>query len=142
MKIPAQDLACGDLLQVHDWRLHVMAVDTDAGTVVQTAEFGFPLHYAPDELVDVVAPVHRNCDEPISNCSSVSPPAASAGSPPELAGARQVRNNQLQSAAADLVDAHGAGSRHPHHLTGGSLSLSAVGDLSSYHGTFARGLGA
>jgi hypothetical protein len=44
MKIPARQLAVGDILCVNDWRLHVVAVAREIGTVALTAEFDFLLH--------------------------------------------------------------------------------------------------
>jgi hypothetical protein len=55
MKIPAGQLATGDILHVNDWRLHVIAVERDLGTAVLTEEFDFLLHFGRDETIDVVA---------------------------------------------------------------------------------------
>ena len=55
MKIPANQLAAGDILHVNDWRLHVIAVERDLGTAVLTAEFDFLLHFTRDDSVDVIS---------------------------------------------------------------------------------------
>ena len=55
MKIPAGQLATGDVLHVNDWHLHVTAVERDLGTAVRTEEFDFLLHFGRDETVDVVS---------------------------------------------------------------------------------------
>jgi hypothetical protein len=53
MWIPARELSAGDVVRIHDWRLHVVAVDNDLGTAVLTAEFDFLLHFARHETVEV-----------------------------------------------------------------------------------------
>ena len=53
MKIPARQLAVGDILRVNDWRLHV-AVEREIGTAVLTAEFDFLLHFTRDDMIDIV----------------------------------------------------------------------------------------
>ena len=59
MRIPAEELRIGDLLRVHDWRLHVVAVDHDGGTAVLTAEFDFLLHFARHQAAEVDRDLHR-----------------------------------------------------------------------------------
>jgi hypothetical protein len=54
MRIRARDLVIGDVLRINDWHLHVRAVEHDIATAVLTAEFEFLLHFARDELVQVV----------------------------------------------------------------------------------------
>ena len=54
MKIPATQLAAGDILHVNDWHLHVIAVERDLGTAVLTAEFDFLLHFTREDAVDVI----------------------------------------------------------------------------------------
>ena len=54
MKIPARQLAVGDILRVNDWRLHVVAVEREIGTAVLTAEFDFLLHFTRDDMIHVV----------------------------------------------------------------------------------------
>jgi hypothetical protein len=54
MKIPAGQLATGDILHVNDWHLHVTAIERDLGTAVRTAEFDFLLHFTRDETVNIV----------------------------------------------------------------------------------------
>jgi hypothetical protein len=54
MKIPAAQLATGDILQVNDWHLHVIAVERELGTAVLTAEFDFLLHFTREDTVDVI----------------------------------------------------------------------------------------
>ena len=56
MRIYARDLAVGDVFQVNDWRLHVIAVERDTAAAVLTAEFEFLLHFTSDDLVDVQEP--------------------------------------------------------------------------------------
>jgi hypothetical protein len=53
MKIRAQDLAAGDVLEIHDWNLHVLDVDRDGAVAVRTAEFDFLIHFVTDEVVTV-----------------------------------------------------------------------------------------
>jgi hypothetical protein len=53
MKIRAGDLTTGDVLQLNDWRLHVLAVEQDAAIAVLTAEFEFLLHFARHDVVEV-----------------------------------------------------------------------------------------
>jgi hypothetical protein len=57
MRVPARDIAVGDVLRVNDWELHVVAVERDLATAVLTAEFGFLLHFTRDDVVDVLKPV-------------------------------------------------------------------------------------
>jgi hypothetical protein len=59
MWIPARQLLVGDVLRVHDWCLHVVAVDNDPETAVLTAEFESQLHFARHEAVEVE---HRTCE--------------------------------------------------------------------------------
>jgi hypothetical protein len=54
MKIPAPQLAIGDILRVNDWHLRVIAVEREIGTAVLTAEFNFLLHFTRDDTVDVI----------------------------------------------------------------------------------------
>lgn len=56
MKIPARELAVGDIFRVNDWQLHVLAVEPEVATAVRTAEFDFLLHFTSDDLVDVQEP--------------------------------------------------------------------------------------
>jgi hypothetical protein len=58
MRIPARELAVGDVIRLNDWRLHVVAVEHDLATAVLTAEFDFLLHFTRTDPVDVVAEVH------------------------------------------------------------------------------------
>jgi hypothetical protein len=58
MRIRAGELAVGDVIQVNDWRLHVVAVEHELATAVLTAEFDFLLHFTRTEPVDVVGEVH------------------------------------------------------------------------------------
>ena len=53
MRIHAEDLAAGDTLLLHDWRLHIVEVVYDTAVGVLTAEFGFLLHFPPREVVEV-----------------------------------------------------------------------------------------
>jgi hypothetical protein len=56
MRVPARDIAVGDVLRVNDWQLHVVAVERDLATAVLTVEFGFLLHFTRDDVVDVLKP--------------------------------------------------------------------------------------
>jgi hypothetical protein len=55
MRIPARDLAVGDVLQINDWYLHVIKVERDQAMAVLTAEFDFLIHFAPEDIVQVQA---------------------------------------------------------------------------------------
>ena len=55
MRIPARDLAIGDVLQINDWQLHVINIERDQGMAVLTAEFDFLIHFAPEDIVQVHA---------------------------------------------------------------------------------------
>jgi hypothetical protein len=57
MRVPAQELAVGDVIRLNDRRLHVVAVEHDIATAVLTAEFDFLLHFARTDTVDVVGEV-------------------------------------------------------------------------------------
>lgn len=57
MKIHARDLAAGDVLNLHDWALHVTCIEIDRGVGVRTAEFDFSIHFFGDDLVEVNIPV-------------------------------------------------------------------------------------
>jgi hypothetical protein len=52
MNVHAEDLACGDVLVLHDWTLHIVEVVCDRAVAVLTAEFGFVIHFLrSDELI-------------------------------------------------------------------------------------------
>jgi hypothetical protein len=53
MRIHARELAVGDVLVLHDWRLHVVAVEHEHTIGVLTAEFDLLIHFADDDVVDV-----------------------------------------------------------------------------------------
>jgi hypothetical protein len=53
MRIHARELVAGDVLALHDWRLHVVAVERDNAVGVRTAEFEFVIHFLNDEVVDI-----------------------------------------------------------------------------------------
>ena len=55
MRIPAHDLAVGDVLHVNDWHLHVVGIDRDRAVAVFTSELGFLIHFAPEDVVTVQA---------------------------------------------------------------------------------------
>ncbi|MDT4894860.1 MAG: hypothetical protein QOE97_3895 [Pseudonocardiales bacterium] len=59
MRIPARDLAVGDVIRLNDWRLHVTAVEHEVATAVLTAEFDFLLHFARHDSVDVISEVRH-----------------------------------------------------------------------------------
>jgi len=52
--VKARDLHPGDIKQQHDWSLHVLDVKIGPKVVaVAVTEFGFELHYAADETLQV-----------------------------------------------------------------------------------------
>jgi hypothetical protein len=52
--VQARDLHPGDVLQQHDWPLHVREVTLSlAAVTVAVTEFEFPLHYAADAEVQL-----------------------------------------------------------------------------------------
>ena len=54
--VQARDLHPGDVVRQCDWPLHVSEVTLSPTAVaVAVTEFGFPLHYAADEQVQLVA---------------------------------------------------------------------------------------
>ena len=55
MRIPASDLAVGDVLHVNDWHLHVIKIECDRAMAVLTAEFDFLIHFAHEDVVTVQA---------------------------------------------------------------------------------------
>ncbi len=55
MRIPARDLAVGDVLHINDWDLHVINIERDQAVAVLTAEFPFLIHFAQQDIVQVQA---------------------------------------------------------------------------------------
>jgi hypothetical protein len=55
MKIRAQDLALGDILELNDWNLHVVAVERDRAVAILTEEFDFLIHFPRDTAVSIKA---------------------------------------------------------------------------------------
>ncbi len=54
--VSAGDLHPGDIVQQCDWSLHVCEVNiSQAAVAIAVTEFGFPLHYAADERVQLAA---------------------------------------------------------------------------------------
>jgi len=53
MRIRANELAAGDVIQLNDWRLHVVAVVQEVGTAVLTAELDFLIHFTGQDLVQL-----------------------------------------------------------------------------------------
>ncbi|HEY7046919.1 MAG TPA: hypothetical protein VH373_06830 [Jatrophihabitantaceae bacterium] len=54
--VRARDLHAGDIVQQCDWALHVRAVTlSPADVTIAVTEFEFPLHYAADEPIQLVA---------------------------------------------------------------------------------------
>jgi hypothetical protein len=54
--VTARDLHPGDVVQQHDWSLHVREVEVSQAVVaIAVTEFGFPLHYAADTLIALAA---------------------------------------------------------------------------------------
>jgi hypothetical protein len=52
--VKARDLHPGDIVQQHDWSLHVRGVAIGPALVaVAVIEFGFELHYAAEEMLRV-----------------------------------------------------------------------------------------
>ena len=52
--VKARDLHPGDIVQQHDWSLHVRRVEIRPAVVVVTViEFGFELHYTAEEMLRV-----------------------------------------------------------------------------------------
>jgi hypothetical protein len=50
----ARDLHPGDIMQQHDWSLHVREVKIGPAVIAATVtEFGFELHYAAEEMLRV-----------------------------------------------------------------------------------------
>jgi hypothetical protein len=64
--VKACDLHPGDVVQQCAWSLHVREVTVSQTTVAITVtEFGFPLHYAADTKVQLVAcPAERGASDP------------------------------------------------------------------------------
>ncbi|MDQ1749315.1 MAG: hypothetical protein QOE71_371 [Pseudonocardiales bacterium] len=58
MRVPARELAVGDVIRINDRRLNVVTVEHDIATAVLTAEFDFLLHFTRTDSVDVVGEVH------------------------------------------------------------------------------------
>jgi hypothetical protein len=51
-RVRARDLHPGDIVQQHDWPLHVLGVEIGPTVVtVAVTEFGFELHYAAEEML-------------------------------------------------------------------------------------------
>ena len=55
MRIPALELAVGDVLHVNDWHLHVIKVEHDKAIAVVTEEFDFLIHFGQADVVTVQA---------------------------------------------------------------------------------------
>jgi hypothetical protein len=54
--VKARDLHPGDVMQQHDWSLHVREIEVGhVAVAIAVTEFGFPLHYAADEPVTLAA---------------------------------------------------------------------------------------
>jgi hypothetical protein len=54
--VMARDLRPGDVVQQHDWSLHVREVNVSrAAVAIAVTEFGFALHYAADAQVQLAA---------------------------------------------------------------------------------------
>jgi hypothetical protein len=54
--VTARDLHPGDVVQQHDWSLHVREVEVSQAVVaIAVTEFGFPLHYAADARITLAA---------------------------------------------------------------------------------------
>jgi hypothetical protein len=56
-KIPARNLAVGDIVHINHWRLHVIQIERDQAMAVLTAEFAFLIHFAYEDLLTVQTPV-------------------------------------------------------------------------------------
>jgi hypothetical protein len=57
LSIRAQDLAVGDILALNDWNVHVIGVERDRAVGILTAEFDFLIHFLPDEVLSIRAPL-------------------------------------------------------------------------------------
>jgi hypothetical protein len=57
VRVRAQDLAVGDILALNDWNLHIIGVERDGAVSVCTAEFDFLIHFLPDEVLSIRAPL-------------------------------------------------------------------------------------
>jgi hypothetical protein len=57
MQVRARDLAVGDVVELNDWSLHVIAVECERAVAVMTTELGFVIHFTSDEVVEVRAPL-------------------------------------------------------------------------------------
>jgi hypothetical protein len=55
VRVPARDLAVGDVLHVNDWLLHVIKIERDQAIAVLTAEFAFLIHFTQEDVVNVQA---------------------------------------------------------------------------------------
>jgi glycogen synthase len=55
MRIRARELVVGDIVQVNDWQLHITGIECYDAVAVQTAEFGFLIHFGRDDTVTVQA---------------------------------------------------------------------------------------
>ncbi len=53
MKIRAGNLTPGDVLQLNDWRLHILKVEQDVGIAVLTSELDFLLHFTRHDVVNI-----------------------------------------------------------------------------------------
>jgi hypothetical protein len=55
MRIQARDAVAGDVLHLNGWQLHAIRIEHDKAVAVLTAEFGFLIHFAQDDVVPVEA---------------------------------------------------------------------------------------
>jgi hypothetical protein len=55
MRIPAGDLAVGDVLHINDWRLHVIHIERGEAVGVLTEEFAFLIRFGYQDLLTVQA---------------------------------------------------------------------------------------
>ena len=53
MRIPARDLAVGDVLHINDWRLHVIHLERGEAVGVLTEEFAFLIHFGYQDRLTV-----------------------------------------------------------------------------------------
>jgi len=53
--VKARDTHPGDVMQQCDWSLHVREITVSQTVAITVSEFGFPLHYAADTSIQLVA---------------------------------------------------------------------------------------
>jgi hypothetical protein len=54
IRISVRAICAGDAIRLHDWTLHVVAVDHDIATAMLTTEFKFPIHFNRQDSIELV----------------------------------------------------------------------------------------